>query len=162
MDTILRGVATYLFLLLIFRLSGKRSLAQITTFDAILVLIISEAIQEALIGGDPSMTNAFLLVVTLLGLDMLMQSISARWQAADKLLNSVPLVLIEDGQVLQERLAQMRVTEDDILEEARRLLGIERLEQIKYAVLERNGGITIIPRRVSWAAPDPAPDEIRG
>lgn len=147
MDTILRGVATYLFLLLIFRLSGKRSLAQITTFDAILVLIISEAIQEALIGGDPSMTNAFLLVVTLLGLDMLMQSISARWQAADKLLNSVPLVLIEDGQVLQERLAQMRVTEDDILEEARRLLGIERLEQIKYAVLERSGGISIIPRR---------------
>lgn len=154
MDTVLRAVATFFFLMLVFRMSGKRSLAQITAFDAVLLLIISEATQEALTDGDQSITNSFLLVLTLIGLNVLMQHLGLRWQAFDKLSNSTPLVLIEDGQIHHDRLKQMRVTEDDILEEGRARFGVERLEQIKYAVLERNGGITVIPRQVSWANPD--------
>lgn len=151
MDSILRAVATFFFLLLIFRLSGKRSLAEITTFDAVLLLIISEATQEALTNGDQSMTNSFLLVLTLVGLNMLMQQLSTRWPAFDKLTNSTPLVLVEDGHVHEDRLKRMRVSEDDILEEGRARFGLERMDQIKHAVLERSGGITIVPRHVSWA-----------
>jgi uncharacterized membrane protein YcaP (DUF421 family) len=154
MDTVIRAVATFFFLMLVFRISGKRSLAEITTFDAVLLLIISEATQEAMTDGDQSMTNAFLLILTLIGLNMLMQQIGTRWPAFDKVTNSTPLVLIEDGHIHQERLKRMRVTEDDILEEARARFGVERLEQIKHAVLERSGGITVIPKQVSWANPD--------
>ncbi len=154
MDSIIRALATYFFLLLVFRVSGKRSLADITTFDAVVLLIISESIQQALIDGDESMTNAFLLVLTLIGINVLMQWLSVRSPKLDNLLNDAPLVLIEDGRVLHDRLRRVRVTEDDILEQGRALLGVERMDQIKYAVLERSGGITVIPKRVSWANPD--------
>ncbi len=154
MDSIIRGLIVYGVLLLIFRIAGKRSLAQITTFDAVLLLIISEALQQAMIDNDNSMTNAFLVVLTLLGADILMSHISIRSTKFDKFINDVPLVLVENGQVLQEPLRKSRVSEDDILERARLQLGVERLDQIKYAVMERGGEISIIPWYVSWANPD--------
>ncbi len=137
--------------MLIFRLSGKRTLGDITTFDAVLLLIISEAVQQALIDGDESMTNAFLIVLTLLAADILMQKLSMRSQKVDKLLNGVPLVLVEEGRLLEHRMEKVRVSEDDIMEQARAIHGLERMDQVKYAVLERNGGITIVPRYVPWA-----------
>lgn len=69
MDSVLRALAIYLFLMVIFRISGKRSLAQITTFDFVLLLVIGEATQQALLGDDFSLTNAALVIATLLGLD---------------------------------------------------------------------------------------------
>lgn len=149
MDSVLRAVAVYGFLLVIFRITGKRSLAQITTFDAIVLLIISEAVQQALIDGDESMTNAFILVVTLMGADVLMSILSMRFSKVDKVLNDVPLVLVDDGELQHERMTKARVTPDDILESARALRGISRFDQIKYAVLERDGAITIIPQEGS-------------
>ncbi len=154
MDSIVRGLAVYVVLLLIFRISGKRSLAQITTFDVVLLLIISEAVQQALVDNDNSMTNALYLVLTLLGADVVMSVITLRWRKLDSFVNDVPLVLIENGRVLQEPLKKARVSEDDILERARLLHGVERMEQIKYAVLERGGEISVIPWYVSWANPD--------
>lgn len=146
MDSILRALVIYLVLLLLFRITGKRSLAQITTFDAVLLLIIAEAIQQAMINADNSMTNAFLLILTLLGTDLLMQEISSRSKTVDKWLNDVPLVIVEDGKPLQDRMRKTRVNESDVLAEARLSQGLERLDQIKYAVLERNGSISIIPK----------------
>jgi uncharacterized membrane protein YcaP (DUF421 family) len=63
----------------------------------------------------------------------------------------VPLVLVEDGRQLKDRMDKVRVSEDDIMEQARTLHGLERMDQVKYAVLERSGGITIVPRYVPWA-----------
>ncbi len=146
MGSIVRALVVYGFLLLIFRITGKRALAHVTTFDAVLLLIISEAIQQGLIDGDESMSNAFLLVVALLGADIVLSVISVRSNRVDKLLNGVPLLLMEDGTMHHDRLKKARVTPDDILERARELQGIERLDQIKYAVLERSGAVTIVPR----------------
>ena len=146
MLSIARALATYLFLLLIFRLSGKRSLGDITTFDAVLLLIISESVQQALIDGDESMTNAFLLVATLLALDVAMSLVTMRWRGADRLLNDVPLVVVEHGRAIREHMVKSRLTEDDILAKARELQGLERLDQIKYAVVERNGAVTVVPK----------------
>ncbi len=72
-------------------------------------------------------------------------------------MDDVPLVLVEDGRPLQDRMSKARVSEDDVLERARELRGLERMDQIKYAVLERSGSITVIPREVGWAIP-PAAD----
>ncbi|HEX9970131.1 MAG TPA: YetF domain-containing protein [Acidimicrobiales bacterium] len=146
MDAIIRALAVYGFLLVVFRITGKRSLAQITTFDAVLLLIISEAVQQALIDSDESMTNAFLLVLTLLGADVVMSLITIRSDKVDKLLNDVPLVLVEDGHVHEDRLKKARVSSDDILEHARELRGLESMDQVKYAVLERNGTVTVVPK----------------
>lgn len=145
MDAILRGALVYLFMLVLFRITGKRSLAKITTFDAVLLLIISEAIQQALLDGDDSMTTAFLIVVTILGLDVALSLVNIRSTRFDKLVNDTPLVLIDDGTRHEDRMRKARVSADDILEQGRTSRAIERMDQIKYAILERGGHISIIP-----------------
>lgn len=146
MDAVIRALAIYVILMLVFRISGKRSLAQITTFDFVLILVIGEATQQALLGNDFSLTNAFLVIVTLVGLDIGMSLVKQRSKTIEKWLDSVPVVIIEEGKLLQDRMDKARIDEADILSRAREYHGLERLDQIKYAVLERSGGITIIPK----------------
>jgi uncharacterized membrane protein YcaP (DUF421 family) len=147
MESVIRAAAVYLFLLLIFRLAGQRTLAQITTFDLVLLLIISEAIQQGLIGNDNSMINAALVVLTLAGLNVSLSLLKQRSKTIEKVLEDVPLVLVEEGRILKERMDKVRVDEDDILEAARESHGLVRLDQIRYAVLERSGEISIVPLR---------------
>jgi uncharacterized membrane protein YcaP (DUF421 family) len=146
MDAVLRAAVIYFILLLLLRLTGKRSLGQMTTFDFVLLLIIAEATQQGLLGNDFSLTNAFLAILTLVGIDTGLSLLERRSQTVDKLINGVPLVIVEDGQPLEERMNKARVSADDILEMAREQQGVERMEQIKYAVLERSSGISVIPR----------------
>ena len=147
MNSILRAAAVYLFLLVVFRLAGKRTLSQITTFDAVLLLIISESIQQAMLDTDNSMTNAFLLVLTLVGIDVLLSLWKQRSRGLDRLVDGVPVIVIADGKVRQEEMRRERIDEADVLAAARRHHGLERLEQIKYAVIEQSGEITIVPTR---------------
>lgn len=146
MDAVLRSAALYLFLLLIFRLAGKRTLAQITTFDLVLLLIISEVTQQAMVGNDFSLTQAMLAIVTLIGLDIGFSLWKQRSSTLNRLIDSVPVLILENGQPLKERMKQLRVDESDILNAARELQGLERLDQIKYAILERSGNISVIPK----------------
>ncbi|BBL81195.1 DUF421 domain-containing protein [Rubrobacter xylanophilus] len=149
MESVLRAVAIYLFLMVLFRITGRRSLAQMTPFDLVLLLIVSEATQQGLLGNDFSVTNAFVVILTLIGIDILLTFLTHRSRSLDRWVSDVPLVLIEDGRVIDDRLRKARVSVDDILEQARMTRGLERMEQIGYAVLERSGGISIIPRRES-------------
>jgi uncharacterized membrane protein YcaP (DUF421 family) len=149
MDSVLRGAAVYLALLVIFRISGKRSLAQITTFDFVLLLIIAETTQQALLGEDFSVTNALLSILTLVGIGIGLSLWSQRASWLDKLLEETPVLVVKDGKPLHESMAQERLDETEILAAARELQGLERLEQIKYAVLERDGKITVIPKQRS-------------
>jgi uncharacterized membrane protein YcaP (DUF421 family) len=146
MESVLRGAAIYLFLLLIMRISGKRSFAEITTFDFVLLLVIGETTQQALLGEDFSLTNAFVVIATLVGIDIGLSLWKQRSKPFAHLLEGRPLVLVADGQVLKDRMDEVRVDVDDILAAGRELQGLERLDQIKYAVLERHGGISIIPK----------------
>jgi uncharacterized membrane protein YcaP (DUF421 family) len=146
METVIRGVAVYLFLLLIFRVSGKRTLGDVTTFDFVLLLIVAEVTQQALTGDDYSVTNAFLLIVTLVGLDVFLSALKLRMPRLDRIVEGRPLVLVEDGRLLKDRMAKERVDEDDILTAARETQGLEAMDQVKFAVLERNGRISVIPR----------------
>jgi uncharacterized membrane protein YcaP (DUF421 family) len=146
MDAVIRASGVYVFLIVLFRIAGKRSLAEITTFDFVLLLIISEATQQAMLGEDFSVTNCFLIVATLVGLDIALSLVKRRWQKFEALLEGLPLILVKDGELMKDRMYRSRVDEDDILEAARRLQGLARMDQIAYAVLERNGGITVIPK----------------
>jgi uncharacterized membrane protein YcaP (DUF421 family) len=145
MDSVLRAAAIYLVLLVVFRVSGRRTLAELTTFDFVLLLIIGEATQQALLGEDFSLTNAVLVVTTLLTIELSLSILKQRVPFLDKLLDGVPMVVVDHGRPLHDRMRKARIDEEDVLEAARRLQGIERLEQIKYAVLEVSGGITVVP-----------------
>lgn len=147
METVLRTAAIFFFLLLVFRISGKRTLGQITIFDFVLLLIIGEAVQQAMIVDDYSLTNAFLVVLTLVGLEILLTVLKQHFPKLDKLVDGIPLIIIDNGRMMKERMEKNRVDESEILEAARELRGLERLDQIKYAVLERDGKITIIPQQ---------------
>lgn len=147
MESILRAVVTYAFLLFMVRVAGKRCLSQTTTFDLVLLLIISEAAQQGMVGNDYSLTNSFIIIATLVFLDISVSFIKQRWAFLDRWIDSVPIILARDGKPLKDRMNKERIDEQDIMEAARELHGLERMNQIKYAVLERNGIITIIPNR---------------
>ena len=145
MDAVARAAAVYVLLLVIFRLAGRRTLAQMTSFDFILLLIISEATQNAMIGDDFSFTNGALVVLTLVGLDVLLSHVK-RWStAAETWLDGKPTIIVEQGRPKRDTMKRARVSEQDVLLAARETQGLERMDQIKYAVLETSGGISIIP-----------------
>ncbi|MFV9657600.1 DUF421 domain-containing protein [Pseudomonas sp. NY15366] len=145
MDAVLRAGAIYLVLLILFKLSGRRSLAQLTTFDFVLLLIIGEATQQALLGEDFSVTNMVLVVATLIVLDVGASLLKRRNDRLARLLDGSPTIIVEDGVLMQWRMDKARLTLDDVMESARES-GLERLEQIRYAIVERNGKISIIQR----------------
>ena len=145
MNPILRGAAIYLFLLLVFRIMGKRSLNETTTFDFVLLLIISEVTQQALVGDDYSITGSALLICTLMGLDLVLTLTKKALPAFGKLTEGAPLIIVDHGQPLKKRMDKTKVDEGDILHAARLYRGLEKMEQIKYAVLEKDGTISIIP-----------------
>jgi uncharacterized membrane protein YcaP (DUF421 family) len=132
MDLVVRGIAVYVFLLLIFRVSGKRSLRNATTFDFVLLLIIAETTQQALVGDDASVTGAFLLIVVLVGTDILL-SLVKRWlPRVDRLLEGQPLVILRNGVPLSACTSSAWTRRHTGA--AREQQGIERLEDIKRAV----------------------------
>ena len=146
MDSVLKAVVIYLVLWLLIRLSGRRTLAQLSTFDFILFLVIGGATQRALIGQDYSLINAFVVITTLIVIDVLVGLVERDSSFFRKIVRGVPTILVDDGHLLTGRMRRARVTADEILERARVLHGLETLEQIKYAILEASGEISIIPR----------------
>ena len=135
----------YVFVFLILRLGGKRTVGEMTTFDLVLLLIISEAIQQSLIDDDNSITGGLLAITTLVFIDIMVSLVSNRFRKLDHLLNGVPLIILKDGKPLYERIRKSRLQVEDILEAARKFQGIDSLDKIKYAVLEKDGKISIIP-----------------
>jgi uncharacterized membrane protein YcaP (DUF421 family) len=146
MESILRGATTYLFVWLIFRMAGKRTLAQITTFDAVLLLIISETTQAALTDNDNSFTNSILLILSMLGLDIVLSCLKQRFPFVEKVMDGAPLVILDRRGLRREAMEKERVDEHDILHAARELQGLGRLDQVDYAILEQTGEITIVPK----------------
>ena len=132
---------------MIIRLSGRRTLAQMTAFDLVLVLIVAETTQQALLGDDFSIANAVILIITLFTLDILMSYLKEHSPRAEKLLDGVPTVLISLGKPDDRALKRARVDIEDVLESARSKHGVERLDQIKFAVLEVGGDISIVPEQ---------------
>ena len=147
MDTVLRAVAIYAALLVVLRIGGKRTLGQTTTFDFVMLLIIAETTQQALLGDDFSVTNALLLIATIVGLDIAFSLMKRRSPKLDRLVEGVPMVIVENGKPLLDRMEKARVDEEDVLAAARESQGLKHMDQIEYAVLERSGGISVVPKR---------------
>lgn len=144
MDAVARAAAIYLALLIVFRIAGRRALSDITTLDFLLLLVIGQATGQALLGDDHSVTNAVLVIISLILLDLGFSLLKRRSSWASLHLEGEPMIVVEQGRLLRRRMDRARISESDILEAARISQGLERLDQIKFAILERNGQISII------------------
>lgn len=147
MNALIRGVVIYLFLLVLFRILGKRSLSQITTFDFVLLLIIGEVTQQALLGQDYSITNALILIIVLMGTDLLLSKLKNKFSIVARIVEGAPLIVVENGKPLRTRMKKSGVDEEDVMEAARLRFGLTKMEEVKYAILERDGEISIVPYR---------------
>jgi uncharacterized membrane protein YcaP (DUF421 family) len=145
MESVLRAVLIYLILFIIFRISGKRTMKESTPFGLILILLISSSVADAMKDQDRSLTNGLIQAMTLIVIHIFISNVKLGSRKTEKILGDVPTLLIENGELLNERMKQTRVTKEDILQAAR-LGKITRLEQIKYAILETDGSICIIPK----------------
>ncbi|HFK3155761.1 DUF421 domain-containing protein [Citrobacter sedlakii] len=145
MDMVLRAIAIYLILLIVIKIAGRRTLMQMTSFDLILLLIISEATQQALLGEDFSVTGAMLTIITLVVVDILFGYLKKKIRGAENLIDGAPVILVAHGAANQTKLQKVSVSCDDIMLAARQNHGILEMKEIKYAILERNGQISIIP-----------------
>lgn len=110
------------------------------------MLVIGEGTQQGLLGEDFSVTNALLVITTFVTLDIGLGLFKHRLPWLERAIEGTPVVIFADGKPLQKRMDRARIDEADILAAAREKQGLERLDQIKFAVLERSGGISVIPR----------------
>jgi uncharacterized membrane protein YcaP (DUF421 family) len=144
-NPVLRAAVMFAVLWLVFRIAGRRTLAEITTFDFILLLIIGDATQQALVGDDYSITTAALVIVTLVLLDVFMGRLAITGKAVSRLIESAPVIVIDNGKVLDDALRHEGVNLEEVMMAAREIHGLQTLDDIKYAIVERHGGISIVP-----------------
>jgi uncharacterized membrane protein YcaP (DUF421 family) len=140
----LRTVVVYVVLLVLMRLAGKREIGQMTAFDLVVLLIISNAVQNAMIGPDTSLNGGLLAVVCLLVVNRLVDRIGLRSTWFERSVVGEPTLLIHDGVLLHAHLRAEGVTEDEV-RQALREHGIEDLTAVKLAVLEVDGTISVVP-----------------
>jgi uncharacterized membrane protein YcaP (DUF421 family) len=139
-----RVAFTYAFLLLAMRGLGKREFAQLSAQEVILLLLISETLQQAMVGDDFSMTAAIIAASTLMLCSFLTSMFAYRFRRVEKALAGEPAVLVYEGRMLRRTMDLEHVSSDDISTEMRRA-GLERLDQVKWALLETDGHISVIP-----------------
>lgn len=145
MDIVIRATVIYWFLWLMVRGTGKRSLAELTPLDLILVVVIGDMVQQGVNQEDMSITGALLAVAVFVGWTFLADWLSRRSPRAGKVLTGEPVIVLQDGEPLYARLRRERLTVED-LKEAARLQGIASLLQIRYAVLETDGQISFVEK----------------
>ncbi len=139
----LRAVAIYVIVIALVRISGKRAIGQFTPFDLILLILIGNAVQNGMNGGDNSLTGAVILASCLIALNYAVALLTARSPAAHNLIEGRAVVLARDGRVFREVLRRELVSRIDF-DEAMREAGCHELARIKTATLESNGRITIM------------------
>src|SRR4029453_18100572 len=144
-EKVFRSLVVYLFLLLAFRLLGKRQVGQLTPFDLVVLLIISNVVQNAIIGPDNSLGGGLIGAAVIFLANYLVVELTFRSKPVRRPLEAQPRPLINKGRILHENLASERVTLDD-LNVALRRSGVDDVEQVRVAVLEENGGISRLPR----------------
>lgn len=147
-ELLLRAAVVYFALLLLVRLSGKRTVGQFTPFDLVVVMLISEAVTGALSAEDTSITGGLVVAATLIALNYGMGFITARSKRADRLVEGSPVLVARDGAIYKDALRRQNISEADFRESMRKH-GIPREEQIRFAFLETNGEITIVDREAA-------------
>ena len=153
-EVVLRTAIVYLFLVAALRLSGKREVAQMTVLELVVILVISDAVQNSMVGDNTSVYGGLIAVVTLLTLDFLLRTLSRRSKKVRDVIEGEPRLIVRDGRVLQHAIEEEGLGMDDV-RAAVREHGLSRIEDVRFAVLETNGTISVIPRDGAGASNEP-------
>ena len=151
-ELIVRSVIVYAFLIAVLRLSGKRQIGQLAPFDLVLLLVLSNAVQNAMNGGDNSVTAGIVSAATLICLNFLMGYVTYRSKRMERWVEGQPEVLIHNGRLFEKAMAHAQLTHHE-LNAALRQAGCASVAEVHFAILENNGSITVTPRAA--AAPPP-------
>jgi uncharacterized membrane protein YcaP (DUF421 family) len=145
MDIVLRALVVYLFVLVLTRVVGRRELSTLEPFDLILLVMIGDLVQQGVTQNDFSVTGSFLAVGTIGVLTVLFSYLPWRFQVLRPVLEGVPAILMQDGDVVEKNLRRHRLTQEEIAAAAR-VQNIGSLSQVRWAVLETNGQISFIKK----------------
>ena len=141
-ELMLRSALIYGFVFLLLRLLGKKHVGEMAPFDLVILLILSESVQNALVADDKSVTGGLIVASTLFAISQLIGYVTWKNKKAERLLDGVPSVLVRNGRVNKAALAKEQITHAELLEALRRE-GCTALTKVRYAVLENDGAITI-------------------
>jgi uncharacterized membrane protein YcaP (DUF421 family) len=145
MDIVLRAAVVFVFVVILTRVIGRRELGSLAPVDLILLIILGDALQQGLTQDDYSLTGAVLVVGTLAVLQVFTSWVSFRFPFTRRLLEGEPLIVVEDGKPIERNLRRERLTVEEVTESAR-LHEIGSLDEVRWAVLERNGEISFLKK----------------
>ena len=144
MDLVLRAVFVFAFILLLTRVLGKRELSRLEPFDLVLLIVLGDSLQQGLTQDDYTLTGAVLVVGTIAILQVFVSWLSYRFPRTRPILDGEPIVIVQDGNVIERNLKRERLTVEEIAKQARQQQ-IAHLSDVRFAVLETSGTISFIP-----------------
>jgi uncharacterized membrane protein YcaP (DUF421 family) len=144
-EFIVRGAVVFCVLLLMVRVSGRRTVGQFTPFDLLIVMLLSEAVSGSLTGGDESVSGGLIIAATLVALNMLAAYLSAHSKAMSDMLDGTAVLLGRNGKIFQDVLKKCRLSDTEIMEALRE--ADCKLEEMEYTFLEADGNITVQKKR---------------
>ena len=145
MDIVLRAVFLYAFLIFLMRVIGRRELSSLGAVDLVLLIVLGDAIQQGLTQDDYSVTGAVIAISTIATMQVLSSYVSFRSRRARRVLAGDPLVVIQDGKLIEDVLRRERLNEDDVAEEMR-LQQIGSFDEVAWGILESNGQISFVKK----------------
>lgn len=154
LQLLLRAVAVYIFLIVALRMAGRREMGQLTTFDLVLLLILSNAVQNSINAGDNSLGGGMVSAFVLLAINWMVGWATYRWRWLDRLVQGRPVRIVTEGRLHRRALARERITLEE-LRSALRKQGIEGLRECQQIVLEADGTLTAVRK---GAHPETAED----
>jgi uncharacterized membrane protein YcaP (DUF421 family) len=144
-EFVLRGIIIYTFLILILRLTGKRQIGQMAPFDLVLLLVLSNAVQNSMNGGDNSVLGGMISAATLVGLNWVVGDLTYKSKRAEAIIEGRPELLIHDGKLFEKALEHCKITRHELMS-ALREAGCARVEDVRAAMLENDGSVSVIPK----------------
>jgi uncharacterized membrane protein YcaP (DUF421 family) len=154
METVIRILVMYVFVMSGLRISGKRTFGQLTPADLVLLMMIPELFAQAMLREDFSMINALIAVSTLLLVAMLTETLTYRFKSVSDIVNGTPVTVVSKGQLRPDRMDPERLSAEEIMDAMHRV-GLERIEQVKWAVLYPDGTVAVVPWKPSESRPNP-------
>ena len=145
MDIVLRAIAVFAVLLVLTRVIGRRELSSLQPFDLILLIVLGDAVQQGLTQDDYSLTGAFLVIFTFAVLQVFVSWLGYRFPRTRPVLEGEPIVVVQDGELIERNLKRERLTADEVAEAAR-ANGVAHLSDVRWAVLETNGTVSFIKK----------------
>ena len=144
METVVRVLVLYLFIIVGLRIMGKREFSEMSPLELVTLLLIPDILSQALVREDFSMTNGIIAIATLFTLTFLTSLLMHRSKRAESLVSGKPIVLVENGRLLDDPMNKERVSVEEIFSQMHQS-GLYKLEQVRWAILETDGRIALIP-----------------